>query len=152
MAHSLSKNWLHIVFSTKYRKSLIAFEIEKQVYNIIREEVKSIGCYLDRINGMPDHIHLLLLLHPSKSLADAMKQIKGASSYQINQNDLIKDKFGWQKGYGAFAVSESQLSKVRRYIDRQKQHHKAMGFEKEVKGFLKLHGLNENDFDFSVNG
>lgn len=149
MAHSLSKNWLHIVFATKYRKPLIAFSVEKRIYQIMREEVKDLGCYLDRINGMPDHVHLLLLLHPSKSLADAVKQIKGASSYQINQNDIILDKFGWQKGYGAFSVSESQLSKVQRYIDRQKEHHKAMDFETEIKGLLKLHGLDENVFDLS---
>ena len=144
MAHSLSKNWLHIVFSTKNRQPLIAFDVESKVYNIIRDEVKGIGCFLDRINGMPDHVHLLMLLHPSKSLADAVKQIKGASSHWINQNDLIIEKFGWQKGYGAFSVSESQLNRVRRYIDNQKHHHREMNFGDEYAGFLKLHGLDEN--------
>lgn len=149
MAHSLSKNWLHIVFGTKYREPLITSEIEQEVYNLIRHEIKEMGCYLDRINGMPDHVHLLLLLHPSVALAKAVKQIKGSSSYQINQKDLIVGKFGWQKGYGAFSVSESQLPKVQRYIDKQKQHHKKMDFEVEIKGLLKLHGLDEDAFDLN---
>ena len=89
---------------------------------------------------MPDHIHLLVLLHPSKSLADFVKQIKGASAYQINQNDWTNDKFGWQKGYGAFSVSESQLPAVQRYIEKQKMHHQKMDLHTEWNRFL---GLND---------
>lgn len=142
MAHSLARIWLHIVFTTKGRQPLISAELESKLYEVIKQEASSMDCHLDKINGMPDHIHLLIQLHPSKSLADFIKQIKGASSYQVNQNDWISDKFGWQKGYGAFSVSKSQLSNVRRYIDNQKIHHQKMDAHGEWNRLLELHDLN----------
>lgn len=144
MAHSFVKNWLHIVFSTKDRKPLITDEIEGKIYAIVKQETENMNCYLSRINGMPDHLHLLINLHPSKTLADYVKQIKGSSAYQVNQNDWISEKFSWQKGYGAFSVSESQLPKIQDYIERQKQHHQNMTFDAELEQFLKLHDLNKN--------
>lgn len=140
MAHSLAKNWLHIVFATKHRQTMISADLEPKLFEVIKHETESMNCHLNRINGMPDHIHLLVLLHPSKSLADFVKQIKGASAYQINQNDWTNDKFGWQKGYGAFSVSESQLPAVQRYIEKQKMHHQKMDLHTEWNRFL---GLND---------
>ncbi len=145
MAHSLSKNWLHLVFSTTNWNPLISKDLEPRLYEIIRKEISGLGCYLDRINGMPDHLHILFLLHPSRALADVVKQLKGASAYQVNQNDWIQKKFVWQKGYGAFSVSESQLFKVRKYIDNQKEHHRKLNFKKEYEQFIKLHNLDKND-------
>jgi len=143
MAHSLSKNWIHLVFSTKHRAPLVDEKLEPKIYAIIKEELEGMNCYLSRINGMPDHIHVLFLLHPSKSLADVVKQLKGVSSYKVNQNDWTDVKFGWQKGYGAFSVSESQLPRLQTYIERQKIHHQHTGFDDEYKKFLDLHGLDD---------
>jgi putative transposase len=144
MPHSLVKNWLHIVFATKYRQPLITDVLEFKLYEKIKEETEGMGCHLSRINGMPDHVHLLILLHPSKSLADYVKQIKGASAYQVNQHNWIMEKFGWQKGYGAFSVSESQLRKIQTYIERQKIHHRQMDLDTEWGRFLELHNLDDN--------
>ena len=72
-----------------------------------------------------------------------MKQIKGASSHKINNRNIIKSKFGWQLGYGAYSVSESQVPKVKEYIKNQKEHHKKMTFQEECKKFIKYHGLFE---------
>jgi len=69
-----------------------------------------------------------------------MKQIKGNTSYWINHNDVLNQKFGWQTGYSAFSVSESQLEKVASYILNQKQHHKKMTFAEEYDAFLKFNG------------
>ncbi len=144
MAHSLSKNWIHLVFRTKNNQPLIAPDIENTIYNILKNELIDQGCFVESINGMPDHIHILFLLPPKKALADVVKHIKGAGSYKINKKDLIEYKFSWQKGYGAFSVSESQVHKVGRYIDTQKEHHKKISFQDEYNQFLKLHGLDEN--------
>ncbi len=144
MAHSLAKNWIHIIFTTKNRQALISKELESKIYIIFKEETEKMDCYLSRVNGMPDHVHLLVLLHPSKTLADYVKQIKGVSSYHVNQNNWIPDKFSWQKGYGAFSVSKSQLGKVQKYIERQKEHHDLMNLETEWNRFLDINDLNKN--------
>ena len=95
-------------------------------------------------NGMPDHIHCLFLLSPQKSIADAIKQIKGSSSHYINQNNLIVEKFAWQTGYAAYSVSQSVVDKVFHYINNQKKHHQKKTFAQEHDEFLKLYGLNES--------
>ena len=88
---------------------------------------------------MPDHIHCLFLLNPKKSITEVVKQIKGSSSHYINQNNLTTDKFSWQTGYAAFAVSESVLDKVFVYIQNQKTHHLKQNFNTEIDTLLKLH-------------
>jgi len=87
---------------------------------------------------MPDHVHTLFLLNPQIPLADVIKQVKGASAYFINHSDLIRDKFSWQTGYAAFAVSQSATDKVFLYIEHQKEHHQKKTFEKEYEEFLML--------------
>ena len=93
------------------------------------------------INGMPDHIHCLFVMSPQKSIAEIIKQVKGSSSYFINQNNLIPEKFSWQTGYAAYSVSESIVEKVFLYIKNQRQHHEKKSFQQEYNEFLKLYGL-----------
>lgn len=137
MSHSLTKNWVHIIFSTKERLPLLTEEVEERVYEIIRADIIEMKCHLDCINGMADHIHLLLLLHPTQALAMVVKQIKGSSSHTINQNDWLNEKFSWQTGYSAFSVSESQVNRVRKYIQNQKIHHLERTFGMEIRRTLK---------------
>jgi len=139
--HSYVKIWVHAVFGTKYRESLIVHKIKKQVHQIIVNEIKGLDCTLLAINGMPDHVHILFLMNAQKSIADIMKQIKGGSSYQINQQDLMTGKFAWQVGYGAFSVSESGIEKVKDYIKNQEIHHQKLTFQEEYERFLELHGF-----------
>jgi putative transposase len=139
MSHSFNKLWIHAIWATKNRQELIDYSIEKKVYDYIREELIEIGCPVRIINGMPDHIHVLFLLNPQKSITDVIKQIKGSSSHSINGENLIHDKFAWQTGFAAFSVSESQLNTVYNYIKNQKQHHLKKNGQDE---FIKLHGLN----------
>ncbi len=141
MGHSLSRVWLHVVIITKYREPFINDDIELSVFTLIERAIRSQGCYLDCINGMPDHVHILLLLRPNVCLSNLMKQIKGTTSYQINESKLIEDRFCWQNGYGAFSVSESKLPVVRNYINRQKEHHQKTGLEEEYNRLLVLHQL-----------
>jgi putative transposase len=141
MAHSYVKIWIHVVFGTKYRENLIVPTIKKEVHQIIIDEVNGLDCSLMAINGMPDHVHILFLMNAQKSIADIMKQIKGGSSYQINQKDLMTGKFAWQIGYGAFSVSESGIEKVKDYIKNQEIHHQKQTFQEEYERFLELHGF-----------
>jgi REP element-mobilizing transposase RayT len=90
---------------------------------------------------MPDHIHCLFLLNPTKTINDVIKQVKGSSSHYINQQNLISQKFSWQTGYAAYSVSQSIKGKVFDYIQNQKSHHKKISSQKEMDEFLELHGL-----------
>lgn len=92
---------------------------------------------------MPDHVHVLFLQNPQKTISDIIKQIKGSSSHFINRGELIPERFAWQTGYAAFAVSESQLNAVYNYIKNQKEHHLKKNGQDEFDEFVKLHGLNQ---------
>lgn len=144
MSHSYSKIWIHAIWATKNRESLIGVEVEQVLYLFITSQFKEIGCPILALNGMPDHIHCLFLLDASKSVAEVIKQIKGSSSHYINQQDLKIEKFAWQTGYGAFSVSESGVDRVSEYIKSQKQHHEKKSFEQEYISFLELYGFKEN--------
>jgi putative transposase len=141
MPHSFNKIWIHAIWSTKERMLLIDSSMEQKLHQFITEQLKDMGCPVRIINGMPDHIHCLFLLNPTKSIADVIKQIKGSSSHFTNQNTLIAEKFAWQTGYAAYSVSESGVEKVFQYIKNQKEHHQKKSFQQEYQDFLKLYGV-----------
>ena len=142
MSHSLTKIWIHSVFSTKDRVPLIGNDIGKKLYEHITNELKNkFECKVRAINGMQEHIHILFLLNPNYSISDILKNIKGESSHWINFDNLTKNKFSWQTGYSAFSVSESMVKEVELYIERQKVHHKKMTFMEEYELFMKKYGL-----------
>ena len=142
MSHSLIKIWIHGVFSTKDRTSLINNNLETELYEHIKKKLEEdLDCKVRAINGTEDHIHLLFLLSPNFSVGDIFKNIKGESSHWINQSDFTSTKFAWQIGYGAFSVSESMVKDVELYIKNQKVHHKKITYEKEVELFIKKYGL-----------
>ena len=143
MPHSLLKVWIHGVFGTKDRSSLIKSTFETQLHNHIREKLeKDLDCNVRLINGTEDHIHILFLLSQNFSIKDIFQNVKGESSHWINQSDFIKYKFAWQTGYGAFSVSESIVKEVEKYIGNQKEHNKKMSYEEEIDLFNKKYGLN----------
>jgi REP element-mobilizing transposase RayT len=145
MPHSFNKIWIHAIWGTKNRIPLINPSIEKKVHQYLKDQLVEQGCPVRIINGMPDHIHCLFLLNPKKPITDVIKQIKGSSSYFINQSDFLAEKFGWQTGFAAYSVSESAVDKVYQYIKNQKQHHRKKSFQQEYDEFLKLNGLEGND-------
>lgn len=145
MSHSFTKLWIHAIWATKNRQELIDFSIEKKLYDFIHEELIHLGCPVRILNGMPDHVHVLFLQNPQKTISDLIKQIKGSSSHFINREELILEKFAWQTGFAAFSVSESQLDVVYHYIKNQKKHHLKKNGQDEFDEFVKLHGLGEND-------
>ena len=85
---------------------------------------------------MPDYIHCLFLLNRQKSIADVIKQIKGSSSFFINHNNLISEKFAWQTGYASFSVSENPVQKIFLYFKNQKTHHQTKIFKLELDELL----------------
>jgi putative transposase len=141
MSHSKTRIWIHAVFSTKNRLPFIQKTVRFSVHQLIRQQFIDQDYFVDGLNGMDDHVHILFLLNPQLSVSDVVKQVKGSSSHEINRQNLIPEKFAWQTGYGAFSVSESQVERVRQYIINQEQHHQKMTFIEEYRRLMNHHGL-----------
>ena len=92
MSQSFTKLWIHAIWATKNRQELIDYSIDKKLYDFIHEELIHLGCPVRIINGMPDHVHVLFLQNPQKTISDIVKQIKGSSSHFINRGEFILEK------------------------------------------------------------
>lgn len=141
MGSTLTNLIAHIIFSTKDRLPVLGESIQDRLYEYIGGIIRGEKGVLLAIGGMPDHVHVLAKIKADQSMAEAVKKIKGNSSRWINDNRLVTGRFGWQDGYGAFSVSQSQLELVQQYILSQKEHHKKKNFQDEFVDFLKKQGL-----------
>jgi REP element-mobilizing transposase RayT len=137
MATTLVDNLLHIVFSTKRRRRLITPDAEPLLYRYIGGIVRSLDSRCLAINGVEDHLHLLISLSKTVALSEFMRQVKGSSAKWLKQQDerVFRD-FGWQDGYGSFSVSRSRVPLVLEYIARQKEHHRSVSFEDEYRALV----------------
>ena len=138
MSHTYSQNLLHIVFSAKERHRTISKAIQPRLWSYTAGICQNLGIFVHALNGMEDHIHLLLQIPPKLSVASAVNRIKANSSGWVQ--GLGRD-FDWQQGYGAFSVSASNLEAVRRYIRDQEKHHQKINFEEEFLALLRKHRL-----------
>jgi putative transposase len=129
----------HIVFATKDRAPFISPAFSPRLHEYLAGTVRGLGGFALEINGVADHVHLLVRLKPIQSLSDFMSKLKANSSAWARQQ--TGGKFAWQSRYGAFTVSESQTGKVRRYIRGQEQHHAKKSFEQEFRALLQAHGI-----------
>ena len=123
--------WIHLIWSTKKRRKLIRKNIKQKLYDHILENAKGKNIYIDHINGIEDHVHLLISLKPEQSISKVVQLIKGESSHWLNKSNLIEMRFEWQEEYIALSVSKSLLSKVRSYIQDQEKHHSKRLFKEE---------------------
>jgi len=144
MANTYTQIHLHIIFAVKYRESIIRDSWKDELYRYITGIVQSNKHKMIAINGMPDHIHLLIGMRPTQSISELLQDIKGNSSKWINEKKFIKSRFEWQEGYGAFSYGKSQLKNVVTYIENQEEHHRKKTFREEYLDFLKVF---EVDFD-----
>jgi len=136
--------WVHLVWSTKNREKIISSSLKNKLLDHIKTICKEKGIWLDSINCVSDHIHLLISLNSEMSICKLAMLIKGESSLWINKNKLVKGKFEWQDEYFAVSVSESVVSKVRDYIKNQEEHHHIKSFSEEYDEFMKKYGVNIN--------
>lgn len=142
MADTYSQIYIHIVFAVKGRANLISGKWKDELYKYITGIVTNDGQKLIAINGMPDHIHILIGLKPTIALSDLIRDIKASSSKFINAQKWITGKFEWQHGFGAFSYSHSQLTSVINYIQNQEEHHKKRTFREEYLEFLKAYNVD----------
>ena len=137
MATTLVDTLLHVVVSTKHRRRLIAPDIEPQLYRYVGGIIRSLDSRCLAINGVEDHVHLLISLSKKVALSEFMRQVKGSSAKWLKHQDArVFGDFGWQDGYGSFSVSRSRVPFVVDYIARQKEHHGRVSFEDEYRALV----------------
>jgi len=129
--------YTHLVFAVKYRERLLRKEIRGEVFSYISGIITNRKHKSLIINGMPDHIHILLGLNPNDRISDIVACIKRDSSTFINQKDWFRGKFHWQDGYGAFSYGKSQLDTIYNYIAKQEIHHTRRTFRQEYTELLQ---------------
>lgn len=137
MAGSYSQIYIQLVFVVKGRQRLIAHDWEDHLYRYITGIITNKGQKLLAINGMSDHLHILISIKPDCCLSDLVREIKKSSNNFIKENKFSKFPFHWQEGFGAFSYSYSALKNVIKYIKNQKQHHSTQSFESEYRKFLE---------------
>ena len=142
---SFTRFTYHIVFATHQREYTIPIEYEKELYSIIHHIIKKNNGHLYRINGMPDHIHILVDIPSSISVSNFVRAIKRESSFLLNENNKFPKWNGWQEGYGAFTYSVKDIPSVKQYIINQKEHHKKVSFIEEYRQWLIEMGVSPDE-------
>ena len=128
---------IHIVFRVKNLYHQLSMENRTHVFKYMCGIIANLGHKPIIVNGMSDHVHLLVGLRPDKCISDLVKEVKRSSTNFINEKRLIRGKFAWQEGYGAFCHSNNSLATVIEYIKNQNEHHHKMTFRDEYIKFLK---------------
>ncbi len=141
MKHSHTRIWIHTIWATKNRERILFKKTGRQVFDFLLNKSKEINIPFEQLNIQPEHVHELIDLPTNICLADFMQTIKGSSSYWINENKILKAKFSWQRGYGAYSVSASQLQAVKTYIQNQSEHHKRKTFTEEYNEWKEEYGI-----------
>ena len=137
MPQSLSSILVHLVFSTKNREPFITPTIEAELHPYMAAVFRENNSPSLIIEGTWDHVHMLLALGRTISVADLVEEVKTNSSKWIKTNGSAFRNFHWQKGYGAFSIGQSNVEQLKRYIRNQKQHHRHVTFQDEYRNFLK---------------
>lgn len=136
---------VQLIFVVKYRDALIQPYFKEELYRYITGIIQNNKHKLLKINGMPDHLHILLRLRPNQSVSSLVNDIKSNSSRWINEKKFLPVRFEWQIGYAAFSYGKSQIDQVIRYIENQEMHHSKKSFREEYLDFLDKFGVDYNE-------
>jgi putative transposase len=143
--HSYSRCWLHLIWETLDREPMLDKRAAARASIYLSEYSSEKGIYM-KINYVnAEHTHALIDIPTNLTIEQVIQLLKGGSSHWINQNRLVKGKFAWGRGYGAFSVSHSDVSRVANYIAGQEEHHRKRSFAEEYELFIKRYGLEWRD-------
>jgi REP-associated tyrosine transposase len=142
MPQSLARLHVHLIFSTKNREPVLHDDVRDAVHRYMATVLQNLGCPASLINSVADHVHILFLLGRTVAVSKAVEEVKKTSSKWIKTQGAELAGFAWQAGYGAFAVSESNVDAVRKYIANQQEHHRKRSFQDEYRDFLARHRVS----------
>ena len=143
--HSYSRCWLHLIWTTLDREPMLVKPAAARASRFLTTYAFEKGIYMKTNYFNAEHVHALIDLPTSKSIEEAVQLLKGSSSHWINQNRLLRGRFSWRRGYGAFSVSHSHVNQVAAYIASQEAHHRKKPFSEEFELFVKKYGLEWRD-------
>lgn len=144
MGQSLVKNYIHIVFSTKYRQPWIHPPVEDELHHYVGGICNKNDCQVIKVGGYVDHIHILCMLSKKVTLSKLVEEIKAHSSKWIKTKGGHYKSFYWQNGFGAFSVNPAEVERLIQYIANQHEHHRGKTFQQEFRQALERFGV---DFD-----
>ena len=128
---------VHIIFSTQARLPYLKPEHRPTLFSYLAGIARSESSHVYEIGGIDDHVHVLVSLPRTQTLAKLVELLKKSSSKWLKTQSPALKPFAWQNGYGAFSVSASQIEGVRHYIRNQEQHHQKSTFQNELLVLLR---------------
>ena len=143
--------YVHLIFAVKHRENILHKNIRNRVFEYMSGIITSLKHKSIIVNGVSDHVHIMVGLNPNISISDTIHDLKRSSTLFINDSHLCPGKFGWQEGYGAYSYSRSQLDDIYKYIENQEAHHSKRTFREEYIDFLKKFEIEYEErflFDF----
>lgn len=145
MANTYTQFYVHLVFAVKNRNALIKKQWKDDLGKYITGIVQNHKHKMLAIGSMPDHVHIFIGYNVNHLIPDLVEEIKTSSNEWIKQNNLSRFRFGWQKGYGAFSHSRSQIDSVVKYVLNQEKHHKKTDFRTEYLEILRKNDIQYNN-------
>jgi len=139
--HSYSRCWLHLIWTTLDREPMLTKPAAAKASRFLTKYAREKNIYMKVHFFNPEHVHALIDLPTGKSIEEVVQLFKGSSSHWINENRLLRGRFSWGRGYGAFSVSHSHVDQVAAYIANQDEHHRKKTFGQEFEAFVKKYGL-----------
>ena len=143
--HSYARLWTHLIWETLSREPMLDKRAAAKASLFLSDYALEKGIYMKINYFNADHTHALIDLPTNTCIEEVIKLFKGRTSHWINQNRIIKGRFAWGRGYGAFSVSHSDVGRVAAYIANQEQHHRKRSFAEEYQLFVKRYGLEWRD-------
>jgi len=137
MPQSIDNILLHLVFSTKDRTPCMGATVRPMLHAYLAGVARKIGCECPRVGGVADHVHFAVLLSRTSTVAELVEELKTSSSRWLKVQSSECSDFAWQRGYGVFSVSPSDLEALLAYIDKQEEHHRTRTFQEEYRAFLQ---------------
>jgi putative transposase len=145
VAQSTTRNYIHLIFSTKNREPILGDDVRQDLHSYMAVVLQNLESPCVLINSVTDHVHVLFDLSRKIAMSDAVEDVKKASSKWIKTQGAAYSHFSWQGGYGGFGVCESIVGNVRRYIEEQEEHHRKVSFKDEFLAFLKKHKVKYDE-------
>lgn len=137
MGNSYSQIYIQCVFAVKYRAARLHKPWRNELFGVIGNLINETGARTIIVNGIEDHVHCLLNLKPAQAVSEVMKVAKAKSSKWINESGVLRSRFEWQVGYGAFSYNKSDIKRLYRYIENQEEHHHGITFPEEYIGYAR---------------
>ena len=145
MAQSLAKVLVHLIFSTKERRCLIAEDIREELNAYLVGVLRNHDSPALAVNGVTDHMHILFRLSRNYAVSTIVEEVKKASSKWIKTKGPLYTRFHWQDGYAAFSIGKSGEQDARRYIASQNEHHRQTSFQDELRAFLQKYDVGYDE-------